>query len=215
MPKIVVLVLGILLVVSLLLNIRLLGNQKEPDRAYKVTQIIDGDTFKIEGGQKIRLFGLDAPENGRCMADEAKNLLEKELSGKEVKLTDQFPDVFHRQVANIFVGDKYINEIIVAKGFARPDYEPNPYKQRIVDAYTKARKEKLGVNSSQCIRFKQIDPKCAVKANVPRETKERYYYLPACKNYMSVRVDTSSLDQWFCSEKEAKQAGFVKAPTCK
>lgn len=207
-------VLLVLLLVSVALNIKLSSNQKEPERRYKVIAVIDGDTFKLEGGQKIRLFGIDAPEDGRCMANQAKNLLEKEILGKEVKLTDQFPDVFNRQVSNVFVGEKYINEIIVAHGFARPDYEPNPMKQRITDAYAKARKEKLGINSSVCIRFDPPDPKCSIKGNVQRKRKERYYYLPSCRAYTSVRVDTSTLDEWFCTEAEAKAAGFVKAPKC-
>ena len=29
---------------------------------YKVIRVIDGDTFEIEGGEKVRMIGINAPE---------------------------------------------------------------------------------------------------------------------------------------------------------
>lgn len=215
MPKIVVPVLVILLLTSIVFNLKLLGNQKEPEKLYHVESVVDGDTFRLSGGQRVRLHGIDAPETPRCMAGEAKAELEKQILGKSVYIKDKFTDYFGRDIGNIFVGDVYINSIIVEKGFARPDYEPSPYKQNIVDAYAKARTAKLGINSGACIKFKAPDPKCAIKGNVKRESHDHFYYPPSCAAYTSVRVDTSNLDQWFCTESEAKKVGFMKAPTCR
>lgn len=207
-------VLGVLFVASVLFNLKLLRNQKEPEKTYRVESVVDGDTFRLPGGKRVRLHGIDAPEMPRCMAIEAKKALEQEILGKDVYIRDKFTDYFGRDIGNVFVGDRYVNEIIVAKGFARPDYEPSPYKQRIVAAYGQARKKGLGLNSGKCVTFDPPDPNCPVKANVSRDDRTRYYYLPSCLAYSSVRVDTSSEDRWFCKESEAKELGFVPAPKC-
>ena len=41
----------------------------------KATQIIDGDTIKIETGQTIRLVGINAPEKSMPFYNEAKKYL--------------------------------------------------------------------------------------------------------------------------------------------
>ena len=33
-----------------------------PDGYYEVGRVIDGDTFELEDGQKVRLIGIDTPE---------------------------------------------------------------------------------------------------------------------------------------------------------
>ena len=50
---------------------------------------------------------------------------------------------------------------------------------------------------------------CQIKANQDRN--EKIYYLPNCPYYKQVIVDLSYGDKWFCSEKQAKEAGFVLA----
>ena len=41
----------------------------------KVVKIIDGDTFKLQNKQTIRLASLDAPELDKCLGQESKKAL--------------------------------------------------------------------------------------------------------------------------------------------
>ena len=44
-----------------------------------VTEVIDGDSFKIKNKQTIRLSSLDAPALEYCMGKEAKYALEQKI----------------------------------------------------------------------------------------------------------------------------------------
>jgi hypothetical protein len=39
------------------------------------------------------------------------------------------------------------------------------------------------------------------------------YFYPGCPNYDNVKVEIAD-DEWFCSESEAKKAGYQKAELC-
>ena len=38
----------------------------------RVTEVVDGDTFQLKSGVRVRLMGIDAPEFGNCGSEEAK-----------------------------------------------------------------------------------------------------------------------------------------------
>ena len=52
----------------------------------EVMSIIDGDTFYISGGDKVRLICIDAPEFGESGYWEARNFLESRINGKNITL---------------------------------------------------------------------------------------------------------------------------------
>ena len=49
-----------------------------------VTEIIDGDTIELEGGERLRLLGINSPERGQPMYSDAKALLESLVLDEEV-----------------------------------------------------------------------------------------------------------------------------------
>jgi len=58
-----------------------------PDNtAKRVTKVLDGDTFIIEGGHSVRLLGIDAEEEGYPCYEETKGALEDLVLNKEVTL---------------------------------------------------------------------------------------------------------------------------------
>ncbi len=179
----------------------------------RVVSVVDGDTFQLADGRRVRLLGLDAPEHGRCMGEEATQKLRSLVMSEHVVLADSKQDTYGRVLANVFVGHAFINRIMVTEGFARSTHEKSPH---VPDGLTpeelSAKAAKLGIFSDAC---RQTDPlsDCVIKGNI--RSSEKTYHLPGCDNYDQTIIDTSYGDTWFCTEKEARAAGFVKASGCR
>ena len=100
--------------ISLFLNVKLLlSNNAIKLQSYKVIEVIDGDTFKIQNGgeeRRVRLIGVNTPEAGKCGSAAAEDKLIALVLDKNVTLEDQFTDPYGRVMANVFVDSKYINK---------------------------------------------------------------------------------------------------------
>ncbi|MBP6060521.1 MAG: hypothetical protein KA515_00760, partial [Candidatus Pacebacteria bacterium] len=53
---------------------------------YQVSQVFDGDTFKLADNTTVRIADIDTPEQGECFYQESKDALKKLIEGKEVEL---------------------------------------------------------------------------------------------------------------------------------
>ncbi len=82
----------------------------------KVTKIIDGDTFKIQGGKSIRLSKVRAPELGTKGGAKARNDLSTLIEGKTVSYDDRGTS-YGRTVANVKVAKKSVNQVMRNKGY--------------------------------------------------------------------------------------------------
>lgn len=89
----------------------------------ELSRIIDGDTIEalVDGEvESIRLIGIDTPERGDDGFQEAADALTELLSDGEIRLerdvTDR--DRYGRLLAYVFVGDFFVNEIMVREGWA-------------------------------------------------------------------------------------------------
>lgn len=51
---------------------------------------------------------------------------------------------------------------------------------------------------------------CAIKGNITR-TGARVYHVPGGQYYRSIEIDTKRGERWFCSEEEARKAGWKKS----
>lgn len=60
--NVVILLLSLLSLFSLILNLYLFKNEQSQNI---VTVVVDGDTFQLMSGKRIRLMGVDAPEYNR------------------------------------------------------------------------------------------------------------------------------------------------------
>lgn len=89
--------------------------------SHKVKQIIDGDTFILSDGRKVRMLGIDTPERGDLYYDEATEELKRLLQGGKVKLTRDVSstDKYGRLLRHAYVGDQWINAQMISGGFAR------------------------------------------------------------------------------------------------
>lgn len=118
-----------------------------------VASVIDGDTLEIHG-QRIRLFGVDAPESGqrclngggqlyRCGKDSAFAL--SGLIGESTvkcEARDSGKDRYGRMVAECFLGPASLNEWLVRYGHA---VAYRRYAKDFVSAEDLARTARRGV----------------------------------------------------------------------
>jgi endonuclease YncB( thermonuclease family) len=177
----------------------------------RVVRVVDGDTVDLRDGRRVRLLGIDAPEIGRCMAMEASQRLATLTQGKHLKLRHAFSDEYGRTLADVFVGDTFINEILVKEGLARFRHAGNEYDGVLLREYTSAETGKLGIFSTVCRTTIPTDGN-TVKGNL--RSGRKLYYPATCKYYDQVVVDTSYGDQWFGTELEAQEEGYTLSPTC-
>ncbi|MFA5020243.1 MAG: thermonuclease family protein [Candidatus Pacearchaeota archaeon] len=112
-----------------------------------VTKIIDGDTIIIQGGETIRLLGIDCDEKGKECYDDAKKYLEENLLGKTV-LTEkesEDKDIYGRYLRYLFLDGDNFNVKIVKEGYCIARiYSETKYKEEIQQAEEYAIKNKIG-----------------------------------------------------------------------
>ncbi|MDP1722584.1 MAG: thermonuclease family protein [Candidatus Gottesmanbacteria bacterium] len=208
----------------------------------RVVSVPDGDSLQLKDGRRVRLLGLDAPERGRCMASEARDKLVQLALGKRVRLKNMVMEDYGRTLANVVVedvptwfgylatrfhwsdwvigrigriniNDPLLQRALLAAGLARNrSSSGNPYHQVLKDAQKIAKAGKLGIWSDACRGQMPVSEDCTIKGNT--RAGEKYYYVPTCGQYSQVLVDRAYGDAWFCSEEEAKKAGFVQSPVC-
>lgn len=180
-------------------------------RRSSVVRVVDGDSFDLADGRRIRLLSLDAPEKNRCMADEARTFLETLIKGKHISLSEFVTDDFGRTLALVYEGNNPINARMIGSGMARFTHVQNSSYGQMTQAHEQARREQRGIYSSTCLNTEPTTD-CVIKGNL--RDGERVYHLPTCKNYKQTAIDEAFGDAWFCTEEEALRAGFRKAAGC-
>lgn len=102
----------------------------KPAYAYAATveRVIDGDTlwavidvgFGTRVREKLRLRGLDCPELGTPEGESAKRFAQKLLpAGTPILLkTTRSEDKYGRYVADVFIGERYLNNLLLQEGLA-------------------------------------------------------------------------------------------------
>ena len=110
------------------------------DRA-TVVEVIDGDTLEVRlaGGrvERLRLVGINTPEDGECLADEAATRLRELLHRPSVRLErDQSDrDQYDRLLRHVIVDGRSVGEVLVAEGLALSRaYPPDTGRQATLDA---------------------------------------------------------------------------------
>ena len=180
-----------------------------------VSRVIDGDTFDLKNGTRVRLLDVESPEIGWCGSEEAKKRLEELVLGKFVTVKELTFEEFNRHNGLVYRGNQLINEIMIKEGWGRLHYNPSSQKEILKEAYQFARENKQGIFGMNCTDAEPEDPDCIIKGNIDEDTLKKSYHLPDCRDYDRVKIDLDRGEKFFCSKKEAQAAGFSKASGCK
>ena len=84
----------------------------------KVTRVIDGDTFKVQGSKAIRLSNVRASELGTKGGTKARNELKERIGGKTVSY-NTVGKSYGRDVANVKMAGKSVNQAMRNKGYTK------------------------------------------------------------------------------------------------
>ncbi len=179
-----------------------------------VTQVIDGDSFKIGRDQTIRLLSLNAPETKYCYGDKSKEYLAKKIEGKRVILKDMQTDRYGRIMALVYIKGELVNEYMVKNGLALHLWDNTNVKESLGAANDYARENRLGIFSPECYQIDAPNKKCPIKGSINVDTKEKTYTMPNCDRYSLTVIEKYKGEDWFCTEEAAKNAGFVKSKNC-
>ncbi|MEY2664603.1 MAG: hypothetical protein RIT04_411 [Candidatus Parcubacteria bacterium] len=142
----------------------------DPDQAYRVERVIDGDTLvaRVNGQEAtIRLIGMDTPEvvdprkPPQCYGLEASDEAKKLLSGKYVYLEPDpmktTYDKYHRVLAYLYLSEKtatsstrgaLYNQLMIEHGYAREytfSHEPYTHQADFIAAEDRARRDGVGL----------------------------------------------------------------------
>ena len=79
---------------------------------------VDGDTIRV-GGERIRLRGIDTPELSEFDGPAAKHRLERLLGSGSIRIVPHGRDVYNRLVADVFVNEQNVAEILRSEGFSK------------------------------------------------------------------------------------------------
>ncbi len=216
-------------------------SNKEQVTSNKETDGVDStSSSQVTSLQRVRLLGLNAPEEGECYAKEAGMYLKSLVGDKDVRLEKDVSgaDQYGRLLRYVFLpsgdekeNDLFVNEMLVREGYAVADAHPpdNRYREFLASAGEEARNEKRGLwgacdrapteNEREQVTQREIDmpppsPNCIIKGNISEKGYGKTYLVPGCDNYNNVKIDTRKGEQYFCTEEEAISAGFRRADNC-
>lgn len=145
----------------------------------KVVRVIDGDTYVISSGEKVRMLGIDAPEMSTYFGNDAKQYLKHLIEGKTIRLKDdvmnQDKDRYGRLLRYTYLNNQDINLRMVCDGYA---IAYTRFKFSKKSSYTHcqstATKEKLGMWATKGANqlFKQKKEKTKSGNKTPKKSNK-------------------------------------------
>jgi len=189
-----------------------------------VAQVVDGDTIEVDG-RLIQLDGIDAPELGQiCLNNKRRWRCGFESAVALKKLVAADPVRCHSvstavvpELAVCTVRGNDLSAIQLQKGYAVARRGAGP---RYIAAEAAARRAVLGIWRGNFVlpqewkEGKRLPAEpgeaaqvCDIKGIID-DKGQRIFYTPVDKRYDSAQVDVSRGERMFCSDDEARLAGW-------
>ncbi|SFE91586.1 Endonuclease YncB, thermonuclease family [Sulfitobacter brevis] len=210
------------------------GAQAEEAAFSGVLHVIDGDTIDV-GPVRVRLHGVDAPEHGQPCQDAGGAALDcgawvtaqvrAAFEGQVAQCDPIERDRYNRVVARCTVQDRDLGRVLVENGLAFAyrrysmayDLEEKaafiagrgihsfvlaaPSDHRLARAT--ARKAGSGDAAATA------PDGCVIKGNISKSG--HIYHVPGQRDYARAGISVQNGERWFCSEAEARAAGWRAA----
>jgi endonuclease YncB( thermonuclease family) len=190
-----------------------------------VIRVIDGDTWDV-GETRVRLFGIDAMERDQeCQRRDASSWAcgrwtteqtRARFEGRQAECRAVTLDRYGRTVARCFVGGRDAGQVMVQEGLALAyrrysmDYDLDEKRARVagVGIHQGMVQRPAEFRASRTAQAAPTD--CVIKGNISSKG-ERIYHVPGQENYGRTRISSSKGERWFCSEADARAAGWRRA----
>ena len=127
-------------------------------RQATVSRLADGDSFDIRWSDdntldEIRLLGINAPERDACFGSEARTLLGSLIDDQALLVDGVERDEFGRVLADVWVGDVFVNAALVAQGAALALSGDGRHSTFIAQAQREAEQQQSGLWSPDACRI--------------------------------------------------------------
>jgi endonuclease YncB( thermonuclease family) len=201
----------------------------EPGTITGTARVIDGDTLRV-GETVIRLADVDAPELSqtcdggpvplRHCGTYVADALKERIGDREVQCTVRELDQYDRRISTCEVGGENLSRWLVSEGLGPAN---RPFSDRLVPEEEAARAAGRGLWQTTFempweyrahrweVAAQEAPEGCPIKGNINRDG-ERIYYTPwGSQYYDKTKISLDKGERWFCSEREALDAGW-RAP---
>ncbi len=111
------------------------------------TAVIDGDTFRLETGETVRLIGIDAPELSQPGGKTSREYLAHLILDKGITLEtgQEDRDKYNRLLRFVYIGNTCINEEMIRQGYAEARYLTDSLREYYIQLEVEAEIAKTGL----------------------------------------------------------------------
>jgi endonuclease YncB( thermonuclease family) len=194
----------------------------------EVVAIADGDTLTllVDATQyRVRLAQIDAPEQGQPWGNRARQALADKVFRQQVQVEVVDVDRYGRSVGQVWLQQRDINRELVSEGHAWV-YRKYLTDRSLLENEASAKAAASGLwaqgeaiapwqwrHSNQASKTSftaAAGADCRIKGNISSKGR-KIYHVPGQRYYDQTQISEGRGERWFCSETQARQAGWRRA----
>ncbi len=194
--------------------------------AVKVVSVTDGDTIRVRykgTSTPVRLIGLNAPEvrPRQCYGTQATARMKQLTKGGTVYIrtdgTQGNRDKYGRLLRHIYSSSgRSLAVVMINEGYAREYTYSRAYSGRSTHrrAQATAKSKNRGLWRSCAAPKPKPKPNTScvgkIKGNIS-SSREKIFHVKGQRHYAVTKIDLTKGERWFCTETQARNAGWRKS----